>query len=69
MLNQGKALGGGVLAAALFEVLVENKILTKDQCTAVMDRAHAKLSILIGPETAEARKVLTSVGELVAQMD
>jgi hypothetical protein len=44
MSSQGTALGGGVLAAAIFEVLATEKILTTDQCLAVMELARAKLT-------------------------
>lgn len=70
MSKQGTALGGAVLAAALFEVLATEKILTKDQCTAVMNLAWGKLSASAPglEDRLGAEKVLQSVGELVAHV-
>jgi hypothetical protein len=63
-------LGGAVLATALFEVLVTEKILTRDQCTVVMDLARAKLSAsgASGEERMGADRVLRSVGELLVSL-
>jgi hypothetical protein len=70
MSSQGTAIGGSVLAAALFEVLATEKILTKDQCTAVMELARAKLTAsgASGEERLGADRVLRSVGELVVSL-
>lgn len=67
MSGQGTAVAGGVIAAALLDVLVENNIMTVDQARMVLDRARAKLVIFSGSEKHEAENVLRSVNEWVTR--
>jgi len=66
---EGTALAGAVIAAALFDVLVESNMLTKDEARAVIARAWERLALFDGPEKVEAAKVVQSLVELASVRD